>query len=41
MVDTVVREVRDAAAHPLPVFEYGALGRVRADRVLVGSCSPT
>ena len=36
MVDSVVREVRDAAAHPPPVFEYAALGSVRADRVLVG-----
>jgi signal transduction histidine kinase len=36
MVDTVVRELRDAGAPPLPVFEYAALGRVHADRVLVG-----
>jgi signal transduction histidine kinase len=36
MVDSVVREVRDSAAHPPPVFEYAALGSVRADRVLVG-----
>ena len=36
MVDAVARELRDASAAPLPVFEYAALGRVRADRVLVG-----
>jgi signal transduction histidine kinase len=36
MVDTVARELRDASSPPLPVFEYAALGRVHADRVLVG-----